>query len=273
MGESAPKAPSEPSINAVHPKDAATEETTTPPRNPLPPPYIPPPRELKSKTEYYRPEQTPWWKHLVELAAILVGIAVAVIYYRQLSTMNGQLTEMQQTRIQAQTAFDATVQQFHLDQRAWVAAVGISPPPTAGQPFDVAVRVRNTGKTFAKNFGTVFTVEPLKRNEAPDFSRELIEPKSITVLAPNGDYLSTSHTPITTPAGIIQTLTVERLQDLKNQLTAGDLQILAHGRISYRDIFGCRHWTTFCFNLTPDWEYVSCSTHNDTDETSCSRQP
>ena len=273
MNESAPKTPGEPFINTVPPKDAAARETTAPPLDSLSRTYTPPAPEREHETEHSRPDQTPWWKHLMELAAILIGIAVAIIYYGQLSTMNRQLTEMQQTRIQSQTAFDATVQQFHLDQRAWVAAVGISSPPAAGRPFDVAVRVRNTGKTFAKNFGTVLTVEPLKRSEAPDFAGELIEPKSVTVLAPNGDYLSTSHTPITTPAGIIPTLTVERLQDLKNQLRAGDLKIFAHGRISYRDIFGCRHWTTFCFNLTPDWEYVSCSTHNDTDETSCSRQP
>jgi len=48
----------------------------------------------QSHREHCRPDQTPWWKYAMELAAILVGASVAIIYWRQLNTMNGQLGEM-----------------------------------------------------------------------------------------------------------------------------------------------------------------------------------
>jgi hypothetical protein len=39
----------------------------------------PPPEERKRERKECRPDQTPWWKHLLELAAVLLGIAVVLI--------------------------------------------------------------------------------------------------------------------------------------------------------------------------------------------------
>ena len=39
----------------------------------------------------------------------------------------------------------------------------------------------------------------------------------------------------------------------------------AYGRITYEDVFGCPHWTTFCWSLMPTTEWRAFKDHNDTD--------
>lgn len=212
----------------------------------------------------------------LSLLAIVFYATLVYLQYREMISATGAaqqaVTEARRNRLQADKAFRATVEQFRLDQRAWVSAVGISPPPSIGQPFDVTIRVRNTGKTFAKVFSVVNQVEPVLRGKHPDFSGEIgPEPKSISVLAPNSDYVITAHVPITTPSGIVPTVTDDRLRDLKKELGDGELRIVVHGRITYLDVFGCSHWTTYCFELQPSWEYAGCSTHSDSDDNQCQK--
>src|ERR1035441_386132 len=46
-------------------------------------------------------------------------------------------------------ALQATIDNFHQDQRAWVGPNGVTGVPTVGQPFSITVRYINTGKTPA----------------------------------------------------------------------------------------------------------------------------
>ena len=77
----------QPLTNTVSPEAATDTETDERPPDTPSGSQIPPAPPPKCNAEHCRPDQTPWWKYMMELAAILVGIAVASIYYRQLDTM------------------------------------------------------------------------------------------------------------------------------------------------------------------------------------------
>jgi hypothetical protein len=49
----------------------------------------------------------------------------------------------------------------------------------------------------------------------------------------------------------------------------GDLTLFVHGRMTYDDMFGCAHWTSFCTRLKPDLKYASYGKHNDADQNRC----
>jgi hypothetical protein len=152
---------------------------------------------------------------------------------------------------------------FTVDERAWVAAIAISDAPRIDKPFDVVVRIRNTGKTFAKETGVVDAAEPLLQDQSPDFAGELSrKPTSVTVLAPNGDFVSTIHVRLPDDK---QTLSKPGLDAMIGELKSERMRLVIHGRITYKDIFDSPHWTTFCFNLGPSLHYESCEMHNDAD--------
>ncbi len=106
MSESYSNGDIEPQVKGVTPQENSGKENQKPPVGPTGP-SIPPARPRKNDTEHCRPDQTPWWKHLMELAAILVGVAVAIIYYHQLVAMQGQLNQMEGSGKQTQQLIDA----------------------------------------------------------------------------------------------------------------------------------------------------------------------
>ena len=59
---------------------------------------------------------TPWWKHLLELAAVLLGTAVAYICWNQLTVMSGQLqiTQKQLGDFENVQAARLTIENFDL---------------------------------------------------------------------------------------------------------------------------------------------------------------
>lgn len=57
-------------------------------------------------------------------------------------------------------------------------------------------------------------------------------------------------------------LTTANVEDI----TSGKTKIYAHGRCDYADVFGAKHWMTFCFELdTRDLtSFTPCEAHNNT---------
>lgn len=53
---------------------------------------------------------------------------------------------------------------------------------------------------------------------------------------------------------------------LWEEIRTGQSFIIVHGIITYRDIFGTEHWTTYCRYVTnPSLISDECTRHNDTD--------
>ncbi len=87
-------APFDQPIDPIRPQTTPEQKGAESPAGMTPSPHPSPSPEGRKQRQECRPDQTPWWKHLLELAAVLLGIAVAYIYWNQLTVMSGQLGEM-----------------------------------------------------------------------------------------------------------------------------------------------------------------------------------
>jgi hypothetical protein len=69
----------------------------------------------------------------------------------------GAVTEARRSRQRAETAFNATVEQFHLDQRAWVSIkdVKLDRPYSLSQTGSITIDIKNSGKTPALDVGVI----------------------------------------------------------------------------------------------------------------------
>ena len=150
MADSEAQPLSQPEVDAISVKGDAQINAPEPQNNPpLVPESLPSPRDTKLSCAC-RPDQTPTWKITLEIMAVVVGIAAVVIYGWQLWVMHQTLTEMKRSGEQsteqawsavgninwmarsmdlsqkeAQDSLQATIDSFHLDQRAWVGLTDI----------------------------------------------------------------------------------------------------------------------------------------------------
>jgi hypothetical protein len=150
----------------------------------------------------------------------------------------------------------------HLDQRAWVAQTEITGAPEQDQPFEVTVKFKNTGKTFAKRYSGVSALHVKQLSQPdPDFEKILAAgriPDTIGLIPPNG--------------------TLQHILEAKNgaKISKDTLEawkatgvILVFGRITYWDIFGCEHWTIYCYRGYVDGRWDAYGSYNDADENEC----
>jgi hypothetical protein len=200
--------------------------------------------------------------------AILCAICLqAGIYFFQLK----QINKSTDAATKAAKAAEASVKQVRgtasRDQRAWVAVVDIQGVPEIGAIFSVNLVAQNSGKTFAKNLTVRAVAEAIaEKGREPDFSLEdtalARQDSGVSLLAPNADYvMDIELRKQTAPHEITQA-------DL-DAIRRGDVTIFVHGKITYDDIFGCAHWSTFCTRLKPDLKYASYGKHNDADQNRC----
>lgn len=196
-----------------------------------------PPDREKHPTEYdFRK-----WSLRLTGALVFIGAAYSFFSYQQWQVMNGQLA------------------MTHLDQRAWVAVSEISGKPESGKPYKISVMVKNTGKTFAKRFTGVagFRAKQLS-DPGPDFAKDERENRDLTrigLIPPNGVFTFD-----------VNVKNGENLTDTDFEtVTAPTMVPLVYGKITYWDIFGCEHWTTFCFRTYKDGRFETYSAHNDAD--------
>lgn len=202
----------------------------------------------KSKKRCWRDKR---WRHpqvIVNGALAFIAVIAAIIYFCQLQQMKHQLT---------------------IDQRAWVAVYAVEGFPEADKEFVVKTTIRNTGKTFAKHYKGFIRPEAFRPGQGrhPDFSVEENAPTakppevSIGLLPPNGEYSGTLNVKENH-----EKVTPDEIKAVKS----GEVILLIHGRIDYDDIFGCHHWTTFCYRLNSAiTAYSAYESHNDADDNPC----
>jgi hypothetical protein len=137
-------------------------------------------------------------------------------------------------------SLDASIQQFRLDQRAWISVGEMIPPSLQKDaPLTIVVDIKNTGKTFAKNFTYKGTGEIKPKEILPKLPEQYIP--TLGIIPPNGLYHVTvgnlkTHPPDTD------------LQDIRS----GEKVLWVHGTLAYEDVFGQAHWTTFCYYFIPE---------------------
>jgi hypothetical protein len=196
------------------------------------------------------------------VAAFLTFLAICVqafIYNSQLQEMKRSTDAATKAAIAAEQSIALAKASTQLDQRAWVAVTSITTKqPEIGQPYKPVIVVKNSGKTFAKKMRFAGSWRLMPKGTYPDFAEEdrtLREGAdgSGFILAPNSEHNLTdvARTPLSEEEG--------------SGYKSGDLQMFVYGKITYADVFGCEHWTTFCAVLTPEG-YSAVGEHNDVDD-------
>jgi len=204
---------------------------------------------------------------VVSFLTFCVICLLAGIYVFQLKQMH----KSTDAATKAANAAEASVKQAkgaaRHDQRAWVAMVDIQGTPEVGTIFTVNLTALNSGKTFAKNLTVRAVVEVIsEERKEPDFSLEDSSPaqkdSSVSLLPPNAEYVTNVEFRKQTPPH-------EIMQSDLDAIRRGSLAIFVHGQMTYDDVFGCAHWTSFCTRLKPDLKYASYGKHNDADQNRC----
>jgi hypothetical protein len=207
---------------------------------------------------------------LLVFVSFLIFCAICVqagIYFFQLK----QMKKSTGAAIKAANAAEASVKQAKAaarhDQRAWVAVIDTMGIPEVGKIFTVNLTALNSGKTFAKNLSMRAVVELItEEGKEPDFSLEDSAParkdSSVSLLPPNTEYVTNVELRKQTPPHEITESDFDRIR-------SGNLRIVVHGKITYDDMFGCSHWTSFCTRLKSDLKYASYGNHNDADQNRC----
>ncbi|HKV92989.1 MAG TPA: hypothetical protein VJW20_10610 [Candidatus Angelobacter sp.] len=167
------------------------------------------------------------------------------------------ITETQKMRTQNEKSFNATVEQFRLDQRAWLGPniiALVNPPIEANKEIQIGVNYTNSGKTPALDVGG-FTGRTFVVSSARlDFSK--FHPKE--KMLKNTMFPGSSGHFLATINGLPK--------PVFDDLIAGNSRIYVYGMISYRDIFKREHWTHFCSWYSPEAKgFMSCDTFNEVD--------
>jgi hypothetical protein len=194
------------------------------------------------------------WSLRFSAALVLIGAAYSFFAARQWLTMRDQVYEMKQSKYLAR-----------LDQRAWVAVWQISGQPELDKPWHVVITAKNSGKTFGKKFFIVarYRIKELADPD-PDFAAEEKEERAKRQFGNAGNVIS----PNEDLSMILNVNDGERMtQDVINYVKSPTIMLLVFGKITYLDIFGCDHWTTFCFRWhAEDGSYEGYGSFNDADE-------
>jgi hypothetical protein len=221
----------------------------------------------KDATEDRQHKHRTTFLSFVSLCAL---VFYATLVYIQLRTMIDATSATEQavkearlTRQQTEKTLDATVEQFHLDQRAWVGPVEAAPPQfevgggrvyiKSGEGPRFSFVVSNTGKTPALHYQIEVASHVYQDSEkfVPDYPKPITKP-TVGVLLPG------------VKAGVETSPSEGKATDWHvNELRSGRSIFYVYGRIDYQDVFHDIHKTTFCVFVTKDLTQLrSCGFYN-----------
>ena len=170
-------------------------------------------------------------------------------------------TAMENSVTQAQGAFNAANKQAILSQRAWMQVkVGIESPShvwTVGQPIDIRIKQKNTGRTPALNLKSVniIAVQEAASGDvfkAPAFFYKPDQYVRSGNLTPDGEVFSDFVKPFTA--------------EDESRIVSLKVRVYVHGIVEYDDVFGIHHWVKFCNYLFPGQAFAICEYHNEIDQ-------
>jgi hypothetical protein len=205
-----------------------------------------------------------WTQHamlVTQVALGLIGIAALIIYA-------GQWREMKKATRATQDSVTNADRNFRRDERAWIgfSFVPGNIPFTLGKPFLVPTLLINSGKTPAKDVQGNIVVGVFESGKPLDFSYTAGHANyriAAGTIFPNGS-ITESFQAIRHGSYKAEAIILDKplMDDILNSRSL----VLVHGKITYSDIFGIEHWTTYCRvvsnpSLIPD----DCTRYNDTD--------
>ncbi len=237
--------------------------------------------QADAKTERGYQKATLWISALT-LAAIAIYAVLVYLQYQEMIDATGTeqqaLVETRRNRLQSEKSLKATIDQFHLDQRAWIGVNIFTDKErkvhhTMGESMVIPFQLINTGKTPAVLKDGIMQCKLL------DISHDLPpEPPPVhgyrferAIVFPNQDHIYP--TQVVDDNGVAQTLD----RAIAEKFAKSTLQIETIGFVNYDDVFGCHHWVKFCY-LTgasrprkPTSQERRCIEANDTDKDPCNK--
>jgi hypothetical protein len=158
-------------------------------------------------------------------------------------------------------ALQATIDNFHLDQRPYVGFSDASFVLNKTDPQKLSVVVAVLGKSPAMDVKTQMGAVYWPSSHAIKLEDLLYPPGSTDIQEGTGfpgqrfPLTINGHDPIT-----------DNEKAVEDALSAGTHILYIHGRATYTDVFNNAHWTNFCYVLGKDLKSASpCKIHNDTD--------
>lgn len=152
----------------------------------------------------------------------------------------------------AEKSLNAAIENFRLDQRAWVGIDNLAWDEykdgdktvciKEGAPFKVGVHIKNTGKTPASLSTTRAYVYPTERGKKPILQENSI----LSTLPTNSTLFPGGRLNIGVTKPIVYTK--EQIELIKN----GQYTLYLVGMIVYKDVFGKTHFTKFCNEVSTD---------------------
>ncbi|MGH9344997.1 MAG: hypothetical protein ACRD19_14705 [Terriglobia bacterium] len=240
------------------------------------------------------------WLIRIGIAALVVNTIIALIYWGQLiqmrkatnaatnsanASLSAAITAIQQARDageanwltrssainsqeQSRAALNASIEEFHLGQRAWVGLVavngrdyrnakGMAVYIKAGQIVRLGADLTNSGKTIAKRATFCVNLKFVSRGIG---------------FVPKG---SDCQAPIVSSAAVIMpgmkvtvwTRKIDTLRATPALITAiqsGNVRLYFFGWAEYRDVFGGTHFFKFCTVMSRDMSaFGSIGSYND----------
>jgi hypothetical protein len=191
-----------------------------------------------------RDDRARWWKKWFDRAPFLLAITAAFAGL--------QWYEMRQALL--------------VDQRAWVSVVIPLNFPLEGSSIPASIQITNTGKTPAKDIAGDIFASVLKKGEEPQFDFSTGHPHNriyAGAIFPNGQIK------VTIPVVRYGPQTAETIvptSELRQEIANGESFIIFYGKITYVDIFGSSHWTSFCTGSgSAMGDLKKCLNYNDVD--------
>ena len=216
----------------------------------------------QTKETNAKSERREKFKVVIELTTLF-----AVLAYTTVAAF--QWWEMRKTTKATQQSVADADRNFRRDERAWIAFafVGGNIQLTVGKSFFVTTQVLNTGKTPAKNVEGNIAVRVVKKGEHLEFVYTPGHANYRVVggtIFPNGSITQSfegiQHGPEKAEAIVIT-------KTLLQEIVSSESFIVVYGKLTYTDIFGAPHWTTYCRYVTnPSLISEECTRYNNTDE-------
>jgi hypothetical protein len=219
-----------------------------------------------------------WWddlkkpevsNRLVATATVVIAVASGLTWHEMRNGSNQTdsiiaadqriATAMENSNLQAQTAFANTTQQAEIAQRAWLN-IEVHPLSTehyaADKPFPTRFRALNVGHSPALDLKRVTYAIKVYKQQNPTFALP-VPFYSATDLVPSGNLV---------PGGFIYSDVTFLLNSTDvRDIDDGALRLYVYGRVDYSDVFGTTHWTNFCDYLLSGGDFAICSEYSQMD--------
>jgi hypothetical protein len=216
------------------------------------------------------------WLIGINGALLITTIVIACIYYGQLKQMTTATTATQNAVCVASQTFlesrrsntlqetlneksiNATVDSFHLDQRAWIGIGDAVITLNVTDPEKVTLTIKNVGKTPATEIVSQIGISEQPRGHELKLAdlKYLGDPSRSGTLFPGASTWIGKNLEAVAPG---QT-------DEINVLKSGDRFAYVFAIVNYNDVFNKPHWTHSCGVIQKDLVSIhACKIYNDTD--------